>query len=163
MGTDVTALKEKDGSPMGQKIYDAAKEGTIATAGYNFPKPGGTDPVAKEAYVTRVGGEGCGVGYYKLLFNRTSLPINSPVGQPAGLRLWYRSGQSQAAGSETAETTIDQRAVKRPAGRLRKSWNEQLWHAPAAGAADASTPIPEPSADDGLLRASGFRPGVAPR
>jgi hypothetical protein len=65
MGTDVRALKEKDGSPLGQKIYDSAKEGTITTIGYNFPKPGTTDPVAKEAYVTRVGNEACGVGYYK--------------------------------------------------------------------------------------------------
>jgi signal transduction histidine kinase len=65
MGTDVRALKEKDGSPLGQKIYDAVKEGTVTTVKYNFPKPGGTDPVAKEAYVTRVGNQGCGVGYYK--------------------------------------------------------------------------------------------------
>lgn len=65
VGTDVNAVKEKDGSPLGQKIYDAAKEGTISTVTYNFPKPGGTDPVAKEAYVTRIGKEGCGVGYYK--------------------------------------------------------------------------------------------------
>ena len=65
MGTDVRALKEKDGSPLGQKVYDAAKEGTVTTIGYNFPKPGGTDPVPKEAYVTRVGDQGCDVGYYK--------------------------------------------------------------------------------------------------
>src|SRR6476660_8400553 len=65
MGTDVRALKEKDGSPLGQKVFDAAKEGTVTTISYNFPKPGGTDPVAKEAYVTAVGGQGCGVGYYK--------------------------------------------------------------------------------------------------
>ena len=65
MGTDVRALKEKDGSPLGQKVFDAAKEGTITTISYNFPKPGGTDPVPKEAYVTAVGGQGCGVGYYK--------------------------------------------------------------------------------------------------
>ena len=65
MGTDVRALKEKDGSPLGQKGYDAAKEGTIATISYNFPKPGSTDPVPKEAYITRVSNQGCGVGYYK--------------------------------------------------------------------------------------------------
>jgi cytochrome c len=65
MGTDVRTLKEKDGSPLGQKIYDAAKAGTITTISYNFPKPGGSDPVAKEAYITRVGNQGCGVGYYK--------------------------------------------------------------------------------------------------
>jgi hypothetical protein len=28
-------------------------------------RPGGTDPLPKEAYITRVGDEGCGVGYYK--------------------------------------------------------------------------------------------------
>jgi len=65
MGTDVRALKEKDGAPLGQKVFDAAKEGTITTISYNFPKPGGTDPVAKEAFVTAVGNQGCGVGYYK--------------------------------------------------------------------------------------------------
>jgi signal transduction histidine kinase len=65
MGTDVRALKEKDGAPLGQKVFDAAKAGTITTISYNFPKPGGTDPVPKEAYVTAVGNQGCGVGYYK--------------------------------------------------------------------------------------------------
>jgi signal transduction histidine kinase len=65
MGTDVRALKEKNGAPLGQKVFDAAKEGTITTISYNFPKPGGTDPVAKEAFVTAVGNQGCGVGYYK--------------------------------------------------------------------------------------------------
>jgi cytochrome c len=65
INTDVRAIKEKDGSPLGQKIYAAAKEGTITTLSYNFPKPGGTDPVPKEAYVTRVGDQACGVGYYK--------------------------------------------------------------------------------------------------
>jgi cytochrome c len=65
IGTDVRALKEKDGSPLGQKLYDAAKEGTVTTIDYNYPKPGTTAPVPKEAYVSRVGDEGCGVGYYK--------------------------------------------------------------------------------------------------
>jgi cytochrome c len=65
IGTDVRALKEKDGSPLGQKLYDAAKEGTITTVDYNYPKPGGAAPVPKEAYISRVGDEGCGVGYYK--------------------------------------------------------------------------------------------------
>jgi signal transduction histidine kinase len=66
MGTDVRALKDpKDGSALGQKIFDMAKEGTITTVSYNFPKPGGTEPVPKESFVTRVGNQGCGVGYYK--------------------------------------------------------------------------------------------------
>jgi hypothetical protein len=66
MGTDVRALKDaKDGSPLGQKIFDSVKEGSVATVSYNFPKPGTTEPVPKEAFVTKVGNEGCGVGYYK--------------------------------------------------------------------------------------------------
>jgi cytochrome c len=66
MGTDVRTLKDaKDGSPLGQKIFDSVKDGSIATVEYNFPKPGGTEPVPKEAFVTKVGNQGCGVGYYK--------------------------------------------------------------------------------------------------
>jgi hypothetical protein len=66
MGTDVRALKVKD-DPLGQKIFDTVKSsGTnIGTVDYNFPKPGTTDPVPKQSYVTMVGNEGCGVGYYK--------------------------------------------------------------------------------------------------
>jgi signal transduction histidine kinase len=64
MGTDARALKVKD-QPVGQMVFAAAKEGTITTVDYDFPKPGTTEPVPKESYVTRVGNEGCGVGYYK--------------------------------------------------------------------------------------------------
>ena len=65
LGTDVKALKEKDGSPLGEKIFNTTKADTISTVSYNVPKPGTTDPVPKESYVTRVGNQGCGVGYYK--------------------------------------------------------------------------------------------------
>jgi len=66
MGTDVRALKDaKDGAALGQKIFDSVKEGSFATVAYNFPKPGTTDPVPKEAFVTKVGNQGCGVGFYK--------------------------------------------------------------------------------------------------
>jgi cytochrome c len=66
LGTDVRTLKDaKDGSPLGQKIFDSVKEGSFTTVAYNFPKPGGTEAVPKEAYVTKVGNQGCGVGYYK--------------------------------------------------------------------------------------------------
>jgi cytochrome c len=64
MGTDARALKI-GGQPVGQKVFDAVKEGQIATVDYDFPKPGTTTPVPKESFVTRVGNEGCGVGYYK--------------------------------------------------------------------------------------------------
>jgi len=66
VGTDVRTLKDaKDGSPVGQKFFDAVKEGAVTTIAYNFPKPGGTEPVPKEAYLTKVGNQGCGVGFYK--------------------------------------------------------------------------------------------------
>jgi signal transduction histidine kinase len=64
MGTDVRALKVKD-DPLGQRIFDSIKEGTVSTVDYNFPKPGTTDPVPKESFVIKVGNQGCGVGYYK--------------------------------------------------------------------------------------------------
>ena|SRR5579863_1623777 len=66
IGTDNRLLKEKDGSPLGQKVFDAAnsaKEGEITTVSYNWPKPGTTEPVPKETYLGRVGTTGCGVGY----------------------------------------------------------------------------------------------------
>jgi signal transduction histidine kinase len=65
LGKSPEDIKEKDGSPVGEKVIAAVKEGTINTVSYNFPKPGGTDPVPKVTYVTRVGDQGCGVGYYK--------------------------------------------------------------------------------------------------
>src|SRR5580704_18013489 len=64
MGTDVRALKVKD-DPLGQRLFDQVKEGTVTTVDYNFPKPGTTEPVPKESYITGVGGQGRGVGYYK--------------------------------------------------------------------------------------------------
>jgi signal transduction histidine kinase len=63
-GTDMRNLKVKD-DPLGQRLQAEAKEGTVAIVSYNFPKPGTTEPVPKESYVTRTGGQGCGVGYYK--------------------------------------------------------------------------------------------------
>jgi cytochrome c len=65
LGTDIRLVKEKDGSALGQKIFDAVKEGSVNTVQYNFPRPGSDVPVAKESYVTAVGNQACGVGYYK--------------------------------------------------------------------------------------------------
>lgn len=63
-GTDMRNLKVKDDT-LGKRIFDTAKEGTITTVDYNFPKPGTTDAVPKQSYVTLIGDNGCGVGYYK--------------------------------------------------------------------------------------------------
>lgn len=65
LGTDIRNLKEKDGTPLGDKLYAAPKEGAVTTVEYRFPRPGGADPVPKETYLIRVGGQACGVGYYK--------------------------------------------------------------------------------------------------
>ena len=64
-GTDVRALKDKSGAAMGEAIFVAAKDGTVTAVDYVFPKPGGTDLVPKQSFVTKVGSQGCGVGYYK--------------------------------------------------------------------------------------------------
>jgi signal transduction histidine kinase len=65
IGKDVRTLKDKTGDAYGQRVYDAAKEGVITEVSYMFPRPGSDTPVAKVSFVTRIGDEGCGVGYYK--------------------------------------------------------------------------------------------------
>jgi len=67
MGTDARALKLKD-DPFGQRAYDAIKNsapGSVITVQYSYPRPGTTEPVPKESFMTRFGDQGCGVGYYK--------------------------------------------------------------------------------------------------
>jgi signal transduction histidine kinase len=67
MGTDARTLKLKD-DPFGQRAYDAIKSsapGSVVTVQYSYPRPGTTEPVPKESFMTRVGDQGCGVGYYK--------------------------------------------------------------------------------------------------
>jgi len=64
MGSDIRGLKVGD-EALGQKIWDSAKPGAVSAVNYNFPKPGTTNAVPKESFVTVVGGQGCGVGYYK--------------------------------------------------------------------------------------------------
>jgi signal transduction histidine kinase len=65
IGRDVREFKDPTGKAFGEEIYTTAREGRITSVNYSFPRPGSTTPVAKESYVTRVGGQICGVGYYK--------------------------------------------------------------------------------------------------
>jgi hypothetical protein len=65
LGRDVRDFKDATGKAFGDEIYTTAREGQITSVSYMFPRPGSTEPVAKESYVTRVGGQICGVGYYK--------------------------------------------------------------------------------------------------
>ena len=65
MGTDIRALKDPKGTALGENIFKGAKEGTISTTDYEFPKAAGGPPVPKQSFITAVGDQGCGVGYYK--------------------------------------------------------------------------------------------------
>jgi hypothetical protein len=66
IGSDVRTLKDKTGKAFGEEMYKVVKEGTISEVSYMFPRPGtDTTPVQKVSFVTKVGDQGCGVGYYK--------------------------------------------------------------------------------------------------
>ena len=64
-GKSMKGLVDKAGEPVGEKLYAAAKEGSISEVGYMWPRPGSTEPVQKVSFVTRVGDQVCAVGYYK--------------------------------------------------------------------------------------------------
>ncbi len=64
MGTDIRALVV-NGQKLGEDIFKTAKPGATATVDYMFPKPGTDTPAQKQSFVTQVGDQGCGVGYYK--------------------------------------------------------------------------------------------------
>lgn len=68
VGKDIrTAIKVGD-DPLGQRIFDIiakAAEGAVSTVDYKYPKPGTTELVPKQSYVTRIANQGCGVFYYK--------------------------------------------------------------------------------------------------
>jgi signal transduction histidine kinase len=64
-GKDVRTLKDPSGKAYGEDLYKAAQDGKVTPVDYMFPKPGTTNPVPKQSFVTKVGDLGCGVGYYK--------------------------------------------------------------------------------------------------
>ncbi len=65
IGTDLRTFKDRTGKAFGEEMYKSAQEGRVSQVGYMWPRPGSDAPVAKESFVTRVGGQICGVGYYK--------------------------------------------------------------------------------------------------
>ena len=65
LGQDIRTLKDGEGGPVGQRIFDANQAGEIRTVDYKLARPGTTNPVPKQSYITVVGNQGCGVGYYK--------------------------------------------------------------------------------------------------
>ena len=65
-GKPVRDLKDSTGRAFGEDILRAGNtEGTVNEVSYSFPRPGGGDPAPKVSYVTKVGDQTCGVGYYK--------------------------------------------------------------------------------------------------
>jgi signal transduction histidine kinase len=64
-GKDVRTLKDPSGKAYGEDLYKAAQEGKVTAVDYMFPKPGTTNPVPKQSFVTKAGDLGCGVGIYK--------------------------------------------------------------------------------------------------
>ena len=68
VGKDVRTTIKIGDDPLGQRIFDIiakAAEGAVSTVDYKYPKPGTTEPVPKQSYVTRIANQGCGVFYYK--------------------------------------------------------------------------------------------------
>lgn len=65
-GQQIKDLVDKTGNKLGLAIMAAAKEGQINEVEYMWPRPGAdSTPVKKFSYVTKIGDQTCGVGYYK--------------------------------------------------------------------------------------------------
>jgi signal transduction histidine kinase len=65
-GKSLKGLKDKEGKPLGEEMYQNAQEGKISEVSYKWPRPGTTEPlVPKVSYFTRVGDQVCAVGYYQ--------------------------------------------------------------------------------------------------
>jgi signal transduction histidine kinase len=65
VGKSLKDLKDKAGKGLGAEMYKVAQEGKISEVSYMWPRPGGTEPVQKVSFVTKVGDQVCAVGYYK--------------------------------------------------------------------------------------------------
>lgn len=64
-GAKIQTIKDKDGKALGEEMMKVATEGKISEVTYVWPRPGDTKPVQKVSFVTKVGDQVCGVGYYK--------------------------------------------------------------------------------------------------
>ena len=65
MGKDARALRDPTGKAFAAEMLDVAKEGALAEVSYLFPRPGSSKPVPKTSFVTRIGDQVCGAGYYE--------------------------------------------------------------------------------------------------
>ena len=65
LGRHVRDVKDADGKAFGEKILKAGDEGKVNEVTYKWPRPGSQEPVEKVSFVTKIGDQTCGVGYYK--------------------------------------------------------------------------------------------------
>lgn len=65
LGKDIRSLKDPTGKAFGEEDFKAAIDGKVTEVRYMFPRPGETEPMPKVTFVTGVGDQGCGVGYFK--------------------------------------------------------------------------------------------------
>jgi signal transduction histidine kinase len=64
-GKKLTDVKDVNGVPFGEEIYQKATEGTIGEVSYMWPRPDSDTPIQKVTFFTKVGDQICAVGYYK--------------------------------------------------------------------------------------------------
>jgi signal transduction histidine kinase len=64
-GHNLGDFKDVNGFAFGKQMMETAVEEKISEVAYMYPRPGSDQPVQKVAFVTKVGDQICGVGYYK--------------------------------------------------------------------------------------------------
>jgi signal transduction histidine kinase len=64
VGRNIYELIDAAGKKFGEEIHAVATEGEFKVVEYVWPRPGETEPVPKETYVTKVADQVCVVGYY---------------------------------------------------------------------------------------------------
>ena len=64
VGRDVRTLHDAAGSAFGEDMYRSAREGQISEVVFKSPVPGSTENVSKQAYVTAIDDQICGVSSY---------------------------------------------------------------------------------------------------
>jgi hypothetical protein len=66
MGTNLMEFKDKTGKAAGEEIYAVANEDEFSEVSYKWVQPGGGgEQVDKVTFITKVGDQICGVGFYE--------------------------------------------------------------------------------------------------
>jgi signal transduction histidine kinase len=65
VGRNIYELTDAAGKKFGEEIHAVAMEDELNVVEYVWPRPGETEAVPKETYVTKVSDQVCVVGYYR--------------------------------------------------------------------------------------------------